>query len=346
MKQRNYSLDVARLIAALVVVVCHAYVLEEADFVLHQFVARFAPRVSVSMFFAISGYYYIKSINKKGIFKKQMRSLLSVYIAWTMIYYAASFVDNVLLGEESIGKFLAERVIFFFTEGSYSHFWFFTAMIYSVILATVANRLGGEKGLLGLTMLSLVLFAIGNLGTAYYTLGQHIPMLNVLYGEYAEVFFVFRGIFCMGLPYFMIGYWLNRWEERILTVEKKRFGMLYILASVLYIAEIVALLHFPKAIERPEVFIMLYPMAFMLMALLLRNPKPQWSKAAPFCKRMSSFIYYVHPLLILVYGLVADMAGVQLHSCVLYVLVIGTAMLVGVVAMKLSERVKFLNYFV
>lgn len=345
MKQRNYSLDVARLVAALVVVVCHTYFLEEGNYVLHQFAARFSPRVSVSLFFAISGYYYIKSINKEGIFKKQMKSLLTVYISWTIIYYAASFVVNVVLGDENIGKFLVERVVFFFTEGSYSHFWFFTAMIYSVIMATIANRLGGKKGLFVLTILSLVLFAVGNLGSSYYSIGANIPVLNVIYGEYSQVFFVFRGIFCMGLPYFMIGYWLNAWEEKLLSMENRKFMALYIIMSVLYVAEILFLIVGIDGTERPEVFVMLYPMAFMVMALLLRNPMPGWSKAAPFCKRMSGYIYYVHPLLILGFGIVADILSVALPSYILYVLVIATAMISGIILMKLSNKMKFLNYF-
>ncbi len=346
MKQRNYSLDVVRLVAALVVVVCHTYFLEEGNYVLHQFVARFSPRISVSLFFAISGYYYIKAINKKDIFKKQMKSLLTVYIAWTIVYYAASFFDNVVLGDANLVQFLIERVIFFFTEGSYSHFWFFTAMIYSVVMATVANRLSGKKGLGVLTALSMVLFVIGNLGSGYYSIGANIPVLNVLYGEYAETFFVIRGIFCMGLPYFMIGYWLNAWEDTLLSMDNKKFMAIYGLASLLYVAEILFLVVGIDGTERPEVFVMLYPMAFMIMALLLRNPMPEWSKAAPFCKRMSGYIYYVHPLLILVFGLAADMLSVALPSYILYVLVIAVAIISGIVLMKLSERIKFLNFFI
>lgn len=346
MKQRNYSLDVVRLVAALVVVVCHTYLLEEGNYVLHQFVARFAPRVSVSFFFAISGYYYIKAINKKDIFKKQIKSLLTVYIAWTIVYYAASFVDNVVLGDASVGKFLIERVVFFFTEGSYSHFWFFTAMIYSVIMATVANRMGGKKGLWGLTILSLVFFAIGNLGTGYYSVGAKIPCLNVLYGEYAETFFILRGIFCMGLPYFMLGYWLNEWEDALLSMDSKKFMRLYVLASLLYVVEIFFLIVGINGTERPEVFVMLYPMAFMVMALLLRNPMPGWSKAAPFCKRMSGYIYYVHPLLILVFELVAEKLSIFMPSYILYVFVIGVALVSGIILMKLCRKIKLLNYFI
>ncbi|MBQ8822025.1 MAG: acyltransferase [Lachnospiraceae bacterium] len=340
MKQRNYSLDVMRLLAALAVVICHTYIFREYGGVLYMVVSRYAPRVSVSFFFAISGYYYIKSIDKKDIFKKQMKSLLMVYAVWTVVYYAASFVDNIILGDADIGTFLVERVIFFFTEGSYPHFWFLVALIYSVVFVTICNRLGGKKGVFVLTILSMILFVIGNLGSSYYVVGAKIPVLNVLYGEYQEVFFIIRGIFCMGLPYFMLGYWLNVMEEKIIAMDGKKFGWLYGIASVLYVVEILFLAMTIGDPDRPEVFVMLYPMAFMLMALLLRNPMPQWSKAAPFCKRMSGYIYYVHPLLVIIFEFLNPPSGV------LYILVIGTAMISGVILMKLSEKIKFLNYFV
>ena len=346
MKQRNYSLDVVRLIAALAVVVCHADVFIENGGVLYQFVSRYAPRVSVAFFFAISGYYYIKAIDKKDIFKKQMKSLLLAYLAWTVVYYAASFVDNILLGGGDIGTFLVERVFFFFTEGSYPHFWFFVALIYSVVFVTIFNRLGGKKGVFALTVLSLILFVIGNLGSSYYVLGANIPGLNILYGEYQEVFFILRGIFCMGLPYFMMGYWLNVLEEKILAMDGRRFWCIYGGASILYVAEILLLATVINGTERPEVFIMLYPMAFLVMAMLLRNPMPEWSKAAPFCKRMSGYIYYVHPLLILIFGLMGEMLHITIPSYIVYLLVIAAAMISGIILMKLSEKIKFLNYFV
>ncbi len=346
MKQRNYSLDVVRLFAALAVVVCHTDVFIENGGVLYQFVSRYSPRVSVAFFFAISGYYYIKSIEKKGIFKKQMKSLLLAYLAWTVVYYAASFVDNIILGDGDIGTFVIERVIFFFTEGSYPHFWFFVALIYSVVFVTIFNRFGGKKGVFALTVLSMILFAIGNLGSSYYVVGANIPGLNILYGEYQDVFFILRGIFCMGLPYFMMGYWINVLEDKILTMDGRKFWVLYGVSSLLYVAEILLLATVINGTERPEVFIMLYPMAFMVMAMLLRNPMPGWGKAAPFCKRMSGYIYYVHPLLILIFGLLAEMLSLPLPSYLLYILVIAVAMISGTILMKLSEKIKFLNYFV
>ena len=69
-KQRNYSMDIFRFVAALFVVVCHVDFLKEAADGIYQFIARFSPRVSVSFFFAISGYYYINALlEDKKIFK-------------------------------------------------------------------------------------------------------------------------------------------------------------------------------------------------------------------------------------------------------------------------------------
>lgn len=344
MKQRNYSLDVVRLAMALIVVVCHVNFAVEGDFLIHQFVARFSPRIAVSFFFAMSGYYYIKSIDKPGVFKKQLKSLLSVYVAWTVVYYTASFVDNIILEGGDLGQFLVQRVVFFFTEGSYAHFWFFTAMIYAVLLSTLFYKWMGKKGISILAVLSLIFFVIGNLGSSYYDIGEHIPVLNVLYGQYSEVFFILRGILCMGLPYFMMGYFIQLVEERLFSMNIKKYLILYVVGSVLYIAEIVLIVLGVRGTERPEVFIMLYPMTFLILGLLLRNPMPKWEKIAPFCKRMSGFIYYVHPLLILIFEIVAGILNVSISSYLMYVLVIGTAWIGGLVLFKLSKKIKILKY--
>ena len=166
--QRNYSLDVCRFFAALLVIVCHSDLLMEYNSNVYQFVARFMPRVGVAFFFAISGYYYIMALTSgKKVFKKQMISLLKVYGTWTLIYYSLSFITNVLVKKENLGTFLVERIQYFVGRGSYSHFWFFPALIYSVILTTLFYKWKGKKGLTIITILSLILFVVGNLGSSY-----------------------------------------------------------------------------------------------------------------------------------------------------------------------------------
>lgn len=346
-KQRNYSLDVFRFVAALFVVVCHTDFLIEAPEGVYQFVARFAPRVSVAFFFAISGYYYIKVLTvREGVFKKQFLSLVKVYAAWTIIYYGASFVVNVVMEGKDIGTFLLERVVFFVTRGSYSHFWYFPALIYSVVFVTLFYKVFGKKGIGLLAGISLVLFVIGNLGSSYYPVGMKIPFLREIISEHRDGFEVFRGIFCMGVPYFMIGYFLNKVESFIFKVEEKKLWVASFVTMILYFGEIYLLSNVLKWYDYPEVFVMLYPAAFIIMMLLIRHPKPEWQKFTGTLKRLSGYIYYVHPLLILVIGILAGACNVVVPSVVMYILVIGISIGSGVFLIWLNKKIKWVGYFI
>lgn len=346
-KQRNYSLDVFRFVAALYVVVCHTDLFMEGPEGVYQFVARFSPRVSVAFFFAISGYYYTKAlVSKATVFKKQFCSLLKVYAAWTLIYYGASFVVNVIMEGKNIGTFLLERVIFFVGKGSYSHFWYFPALIYSVVFVTLFYKLLGKKGIAFLAGFSFVLFAIGNLGSSYYPIGVQIPLLKEWITEYRDSYEVFRGIFCMGLPYFVMGYYLNELETWIFKVSQKKLWIAFGVTVVLYCAEIFLLSNVLKWYTYPEVFVMLYPAAFVIMMLLIRNPKPEWQTFAGTLKRLSGYIYYVHPLLILVIGMMATILHVTVPSILMYVLVIGIAVLSGLLLIWLNKKLKWISIFI
>ena len=108
-KQRNYSLDVFRFAAAFFVVVCHTEFLIEAPEGVYQFIARFAPRVSVAFFFAISGYYYTKALaTKTGVFKKLTVETISP--KWKKDRYSAlAYVLYYLITEDNLGQYEAEQ---------------------------------------------------------------------------------------------------------------------------------------------------------------------------------------------------------------------------------------------
>lgn len=345
--KRNYSMDAFRLVAALLVVVCHTDFLIEAPDGIYQFIARFAPRISVAFFFSISGYYYIKALTvKEGVFKKQFFSLLKVYAAWSLIYYGASFVVNVVMEKKSVIVFLAERVIFFVTKGSYSHFWYFPALIYSVLFVTLFYKLFGKRGICLLAGISLVLFVAGNLGSSYYVIGMKIPVFREIISIHRDGYEVFRGIFCMGLPYFMTGYFLNKMEGAIFKADEKRLNSMLLVTLILYFAEIYVLSNVLKWNDYPEVFVMLYPTVMVIMMVLLRKPKPEWKKFTGTCRRLSGYIYYVHPLLILILGLAAGVCDVTVPSVVLYLLVIALSIGSGMLLIRLNKKLKWLSWLI
>ena len=205
MKNRNVSVDLFRFLAALSIMFLHTcWGLDDSLLDAYPIIGIVIGRYPVILFFTISGYYCFLQISKgRNAAKTQIRSLLKVYCVWTVVYYLMSFVLNVAAGHEPVGKFFAERVLYFFTEGSYPHLWYVVSLIYVMILICLVYELCGEKGIRILAAVSMILFMIGVLGTSYLPLGEQIPVLGDFYGW--KYYFVFRNIFCLGLPGVMFG---------------------------------------------------------------------------------------------------------------------------------------------
>ena len=149
MKNRNVSVDLFRFLAALSIMFLHTcWGLDDSLLDAYPIIGIVIGRYPVILFFTISGYYCFLKISKgRNAAKTQIRSLLKVYCVWTVVYYLMSFVLNVAAGHEPVGKFFAERVLYFFTEGSYPHLWYVVSLIYVMILICLVYELCGEKGI-------------------------------------------------------------------------------------------------------------------------------------------------------------------------------------------------------
>lgn len=342
-KNRNYSIDVARMVCALLVIMCHTDLFIDVDYKLYMLFAQCIPRFTVPFFFCVSGYYYITGLMQgRNTWKKQLFALLKIYGAWTMVYYMASFVINVVLGDEKLGQFLLERVLFFFTRGSYSHFWYFPALIYALLLTTLFYHFWKRRGVLVLTSVSVLLWIISAFGTAYLQVGSHIPVLRILYAS--QHFEVLRDIFGMGLPCFLIGYWLYCLKEHTEQTSQKKAFVFFSLGLLGFTAEIILYVFVLQFEEQPIVMLTPYLFILFLFQLLLKNPMPELKKISGYCKPLSGFLYYIHPLLILSVGLAGEGAGVTVPTILLYPIVIVLALLCGIVCLKSKSRV--LHFFI
>ena len=307
MKNRNVSVDLFRFLAALSIMFLHTcWGLDDSLLNAYPIIGIVIGRYPVILFFTISGYYCFLQISKgRNAAKTQIRSLLKVYCVWTVVYYLMSFVLNVAAGHEPVGKFFAERVLYFFTEGSYPHLWYVVSLIYVMILICLVYELCGEQGIRILAAVSMILFMIGVLGTSYLPLGEQIPVLGDFYGW--KYYFVFRNIFCLGLPGVMFGYYI----VRLLPVIEKRPKLAetgFFITSVLGMIEGMIVIQKGWISDFPSMFLMPFVLIFG-MSCLIRHPLGQLESHAVFLKRMSSYIYFVHPAVIAVLGFLLQVTG-------------------------------------
>lgn len=291
MKERNASIDIFRIIGALVVISAHTAPLSEYGYNWWYFTVQIIPRIGVPFFFCTMGYYYIGSLLRGQCkFCQTMKRLLIVYGLWSLIYYVPD-MKSVLNGGVSFIGFLTNCLRHFMIYGSREHFWFFPAVFFSIIAATIFGKIGKLHWLAGI---SVVAYILGLLGCSYYGIGNQIPIIATFINS--SQYGLIRRIVLMGFPFFMMGYFLQK-----VDLAKVSGKVALILEGILLVGFLVEIIMVNKLQLQVNVIItvFLYFLLFNTMLLLLNNPCVQYRKVAAVTRDVSNFMYYSHPLFIL-----------------------------------------------
>lgn len=285
------SLNYLKLICAYLVVAIHTCPFSEINETLGFIATQVVPRVAVPLFFAISGYFYIKTLQSgKKPFARYMKRLIVTYIAWSAVYFPITFYNRVFVNGATIKSFVINYAMDFFWYGSHFHFWYFPALIICIIITTAFYKMNQLKLLY---VGSLFLYVIGVIGCSYYKLGVQIPILSSLYTS--EIFTSIRRALLTGLPFFLIGFIADKpFEKKI----KQRLVPAAVICFVLYFIEIAAVVKMQIQNGVVITFAM-YPLVLCIFRLCLEHPMRDRVKYSNDCRKLSGFIYYVHPLAII-----------------------------------------------
>ena len=201
--KRNAVIDMTRIGAAMGIILCHVDLTGYGA--VGTFLGQFlTARFSLMFFLAVIGFYLEKSHQTgQAAIGKRVASLVRLYGLWSLVYLGFSFVMLVLIQKMPVGQFLISRVRGFFLTGSYYHFWFYPAAIYSLLIIGGVKKLLGQRTIRFLMPLAVVLYLVGLLGTGYLPLGQQIPGLKLLYG--LEDFEALMHLFLLGFPAVVFG---------------------------------------------------------------------------------------------------------------------------------------------
>ena len=287
-KVRNNSIDIFRYIAAVLVIAHHTDVLLEIHPLISYLVSQVIPRIAVPFFFAVAGYYYtIKLESGRPACAPYLKRLLKTYAAWSLIYFAADFLETGTLD-------IREMVTSFLIFGSEYHFWFFPSMFLSVLVSTLAHRMKWQKGLIAL---SLVLYLLGCLGHVYYVVGGKLPGLSALY-EHPD-FRWFCHAVLLGLPCFVCGTLVRRtekfWRSFNCTIVHLAAALALFLGEIL----VLKLLDWARS---NTMSVSLYLLMFTLLVWLLQHPAPKLTTLSAKCRTLANVSYYSHVLFITLFN--------------------------------------------
>ncbi len=337
LNKRNNSIDIFRLLCAYMVVSIHAAPFQYINETLAFISRRVVTRIAVPFFFAVAGYFFIKKLlSGKNDCVGYVKKLLVVYTLWSAIYYTIDIVKSIIAGSFSLFGTIRTILITYFISGSHLQLWFFPALIFAVIATTIAYKL---KLLPVLAYCSLPLYIIGCLGCAYYNVGAKIPLLSILITN--PYFLIIRRIALMGLPFFLVGYFLNKFMEKYKNINNKKLITVVVISVLVYFAELYFVTAFNLTEDVISVSFILYPMLFAVMVLLLSHPMEDKTTLAGKCRVSANFIYYSHPIFLMILRSIPTLENATTTHFVL-TCALGTA--IGWLIYKANN--KYINKFV
>ena len=313
-KQRINSIDFFRLVCALLVVSIHTRPFEDQnDFWGFVFV-QVLPRIAVPFFFCVSGYFYIKNLEagKKCVFSTFIK-VLKTYLVWSIIYLVIDITENLLRHSFSFVPYFKDFLLRFFFYGSYYHFWYFIALLFSILIVGLFYKLRAQKVLI---LLSVVLYIVGLLGESYYALGNQVPVFSRFINS--SIFTDIRRIVLMGLPFFASGYFVNKLQNK---TREKHLSIAMVAAVLLFYIEIILIktLSLGKSIV---ITAFLYPLVIVVMLLLIKYPFPAYSSYAAKCRSLANYTFYIHPFWILLLNATFESTGFRVWNIGLYCLTV------------------------
>lgn len=329
---RNNSIDIFRFISALLVVAIHTNPATEINLYLGYFCSQILPRVAVPFFFCVSGYFYIKKLNRATekremikIFRATFLSYLKIYVFWSIIYMVCDY-KQYFYEEASAKGIIAGIVLNFFVYGSYYHLWYFIGIFFSLIIVTGCYLIRVEKVL---AYFSVILYLAGVLGCAYYQIGNKIPLFSMLISS--SYFTLIRRVLLMALPFFMAGYFLPKISGRNISIKM-------VLTGTLFVGEIIVVNILGLNVNIIET-IFLYIFLVYVMVWLLLRPQKEKKRAGEICRYLASFVYFSHPLFIML----ITQIGIEKNTIV-FILSAFLSTVVGLILMNVNN--KTLNQFI
>ncbi len=310
---RNISLDILKVILALLVVGIHTAFLADYSALGNYLTTEGICRLGVPIFVLINGFYFY-NITANQKYNVWFKRILSLYLFWLFIYgyYWFESVDGIL-------SFLKYLLL------GYAHLWYIPGVIGAAIITIFIK----DKSVKFLIFLMLLTFIIG--ATIQYAGNYHLSsdkdidkILNTVYSNRNFLFFAF--------PFFIMGFLMNKYN----ILKKITLQSLYIpavIGFVLLLAE--AYYNFSNP-ARSGGFDMYYSLIISAPTLFMLFMKMEF-KSEKNIALYSSGIYFVHPFI-----LFQLKEYFTITQTPITLVVIIASYLVTIVLIKLSSRFKFI----
>ncbi|UHA72677.1 serine racemase VanT catalytic subunit [Paenibacillus sp. 481] len=304
--KNNYGLlDDFKIVAAMLVIAIHTGPLTSyntyADFLLTGIFARLA----VPFFFMASGFLLFQKLTgeisqDRLIVNRYARKITWLYLASMLLYVPL----NVYAGYFTLDFSLLSTLKDILFNGTLYHLWYFPALILGVYLTYFLYK---KLSFTTMFVLTGLLYLIGLLGDSYFGLVEQKGLLHAIYSNLFSLFdYTRNGLFFAPL-FIVLGAWTAQRSQTSRNVQSATSSALFFaLAVALLFVEgsLVQQLQLPR---HDSMYVFLVPAVYYLFQFLLT----QKGRGGSYVRQLSTWIYILHPLSIVVVRGVAKLSGLS-----------------------------------
>lgn len=289
-REEYIFIDICRVICALLVFSCHMPPFADYSDGLSFWLEQIAFRIVVPFFFLTSGYFLANKVGDWQKVKGYFMKLLRLYLVYTVLYFPQIIYEFKKTGTGA-GAFALSFLQNFFLAGSYTHLWYFQALLVAVPMVYFfknKTRLS-NKAILGI---GLALYAIGCAGCTYRSITVQNAFLHAELAAYERIFVTTRNGVFFGFFFVFFGYCIRMYGK---CIPEKYYPAL---AAVFF-----ALMHVEAYILRyrwniDSGFDMLYTIplaaaAIFLLASSVRIPV-RYEEAGKYLRKLSLLMFGLH----------------------------------------------------
>ncbi|SHF33436.1 Surface polysaccharide O-acyltransferase, integral membrane enzyme [Vibrio gazogenes DSM 21264] len=275
MYNRNLTLDIFKIVLALMVIGIHSNFLNELTTEGYYLITAGIFRIAVPIFFIINGYYFISIASTDKLLQWSKRVAI-LYLFWT-IFYAYFWMKPLTLNFIGMMTVVETLIV------GYHHLWYLVGMLGAGLMTYVfreRTRTGAQ--------LALLCFV---LGVMVQYIGNYHLMSSTFADRLFNIGFTHRNFLLLGFPFFYIGFFIRK-HQLFAKIPTSTLLIAALIGIVLLLGESWYNLNQPS---RTGVFDNYLSLIWVCPALFLLAMRSQRTTTNKHLAHLSTAIYLIHP---------------------------------------------------
>lgn len=337
-KQHN-SLDIAKFVCALLIIIIHTDPFGSFSNVLSFGFRNVITVIAVPFFFCTSGFLLAEKLSsfsqvsaRADYMKNYIKRLVTIYLFWSAVYFPFVVIKWVRKGFEF--SMVLEYIKDFFFEGSYSTIWFLPALITATATTYLLHKKLRYRQIF---FIGCTFYVCTLLLSSYYGLSVRIPVLKEIVAIYYSFFDSVKNGILFGLVFVSLGGMLyeedfDKWSQKKLFLGSIASGILLCVEVVIY--------RIIGNVRGIDTVFSLIPMTFFVFLFVL-NINVGSNEVCKKLRKYSMLLFLCQRLPISIVELFMAETVVATNTLVFFLVITVSSFAISFLLIKLSDKLKF-----